>query len=52
MECDLEYGIKGTNTSDTLEESRQLCAHHAKRRQRLDGQVVAQFSARELEAQQ
>jgi hypothetical protein len=52
MECDLEYGIKGTNTSDTLEESRQLCAHHAKRRQRLDGQVVAQFSACELEAQQ
>ena len=51
MECDLEYGIKGTNTSVTLEDASRICANHAKHR-RHDGQVVAQFSARELEAQQ
>ena len=52
MECDRRGGVCGTNTNETLEDARQLCADHAKRRQRPDGQVVAQFSARELEAQQ
>jgi hypothetical protein len=50
-ECDLEF--KSTNTSDTLEKARAVCANHAKhRRQHPAGQVVARFSARELEAQQ
>jgi hypothetical protein len=52
MECDLEYGINGTNTSNTLEKARAVCANHARYRRHPDGQVVAQFSTRELEASQ
>ena len=51
MQCDLYDIGKGTNTSNTLEAARRVCAEHNTRRRRL-GQVVAQFSARELEAQQ
>jgi hypothetical protein len=51
MECGLEHGPNGTNTSSTLEKARAVCADHARYRLHLDGQVVAQFSARELEAQ-
>jgi hypothetical protein len=50
IECDLEF--KGTNTSSTLEDARRICANHARRRRHAAGQVVAQFSARELEAHQ
>ena len=52
MECSLDHGGKGTNTSDTLKEARAVCADHAKHRRHPVGQVVARFSARELEAQQ
>ncbi len=49
MECARRGGACGTNTNETLEDARQLCANHARHRHP-DGQVVAQFSTRELEA--
>ena len=41
-----------SNSSKTLEQAFQVCADHFKRRRNLSrvGQVVAQFSLRELEA--
>jgi hypothetical protein len=52
MECDRRGGVCGTNTNKTLEDARAVCANHARYRRHPDGQVVAQFSTRELEAQQ
>ena len=40
------------NSNYTIESARQLCADHARHRRHAADQVVAQFSARELEAQQ
>ena len=52
MECDRRGGVCGTNTNKTLEDARAVCANHARYRRHPDGQVVAQFSTRELEAHQ
>lgn len=51
MQCDDSDSGCGTNTHETIENARQLCAAHAKCQRNGVGQVVAQFSARELEAQ-
>jgi hypothetical protein len=54
MQCCDRSGGAGVNTSDTIAGARKACADHAKRRRNPNpvGQVVAQFSARELEAKQ
>jgi hypothetical protein len=52
MECSKEHGGKDHNTSDTVEKARAVCANHARYRRHPHGQVVAQFSTRELEANQ
>ena len=57
IQCSCYNGGCGINTKETIEEARQLCADHANRRPHLVprsqvwfvGQVVAQFSARELQ---
>ena len=51
--CERDGGGVECNSNHTIESARQLCANHAKHRRRHPaGQVVARFSARELEAQQ
>lgn len=52
LPCDRNSGKSGINSNSTIESARQLCADHAKHRRHPAGQVVAQFSTRELEAQQ
>jgi hypothetical protein len=52
MQCSRYHGGPGTNTHETIESARQLCADHAKHPYHRVGQVVAQFSARQLDANQ
>ena len=53
VQCHRFNGGCGANTNKTLEQAHQLCADHHRRRQHPTpvGQIVARFSARELEAQ-
>jgi hypothetical protein len=52
LQCCWASGGWGVNTNQSLRAALQVCADHFKRRRNLRrvGQVVAQFSLRELEA--
>lgn len=56
MECSSSSGRGGINSSSTIEEALQLCAKHCALRTALNqprvGQVVAEISACELQAQE
>jgi hypothetical protein len=58
IQCSPSSGSAGVNSCISLNDARILCVKHHKRRATMAqarsqaGQIVAQFSARELEAQQ